>query len=174
MNRAYWQFLRVTERLGRLGLAAAAIWIFCILFVFGSWMPTRDALSRVLNVKTQAPLQVASPEMSQAQGLKQFLDHFPHHSERSQYIQQLMGKAKALNLLIDNVSYKAERKEGSPFSQIYIDFTTYSSYLQMRTFLDDVMTEMQFISLDQLSINRDDLNSDIVSARMRLTLHMVN
>lgn len=174
MNRAYWHFLRVTEQLGRLGLFAAAVSLFCILFFFGSWMPTRDALSASLNANMQPPLQVMSAEMRQAQGLEQFLDQFPHSSERSRFIQNLMGKAKALDLLIDNVSYKVERKEGGSFNQTYIDFTIYSSYPQMRTFLDDVMAEMKFISLDQLSINRDDLNSDIVSARMRLTLHMVN
>lgn len=173
MNRIHWHALRLVEKLGTAGLSAIAIGLFCIAFVFISWLPAKNALAELQAVKhnesVQGPKRIASPE----EALQSFFEHFPKLSERSSQIQAIMAKAKALDILVDNVSYKTDQPLGSRLSKAHVDFSVYCTYPEMRTFLNDVLTDMPFVSLDQLTINRDDSNTDIIEVRMRLTLHLV-
>lgn len=173
INRIQWHGLRLAERLGIIGLLTIAVGLFCLVFIFGSWLPTRAALSTMTITKQGQAIQVAKPVVTPAENLLNFFRIFPKSSERAKHIQTIMSKAKALDLLVDDVSYKTEQHADSRLSKTYVDFSVYCTYPEMRVFLNNIFTDMPFVSLDQLSINRDDASTDLVTIRMRLTLHLV-
>lgn len=173
MNRIQWHFLRIAERLGILGLLTVAMGLFCLVFILASWLPTRTTLNAMVLAKQYNTVQIIKPVESPAENLQRFFGYLPKNSERAKHIQAIMSKAKMLDLVLDDVSYKTEQHTDSPLSKTYIDFTVYSTYPEMRVLLDNILTDMPFVSLDQLSINRDGANTDVVAIRMRLTLHLV-
>jgi len=173
MNRIQWIGLRFTERLGATGLLAIAMGLFCLVFVFASWLPARSVLATLQGVKHNESTPVVKPAPTPEENLQNFVGRFPKLSQRASAIQEIMGKAKALDLAVDNVSYKTDRQSGSQLSKTYVDFTVYCTYPEMRTFLNNVLTDMPFVSLDQLTISRDDVVMDVIEVRMRLTLHLV-
>lgn len=173
INRIQWHGLRFAERLGIIGLLTIAVTLFCQIFIFASWLPTRAALSAMAITKQSQAMQVAKPVATPAENLQNFFGLFPKISERSKHIQAIMSKAKALDLVADDVSYKTEQHADSRLSKTYVDFSVYCTYPEMRVFLNNILTDMPFVSLDQLSINRDDASTELVTIRMRLTLHLV-
>ena len=173
MNRIQWHGLRLAERLGAAGLFAVATGLFCLAFVFTLWLPAKSALDELQAVKRNEPQQVVKRAETPDESLQSFFERFPKLSERSSQIQAIMAKAEALDILVDNVSYKTDQSLGSRLSKAHVDFSVYCTYPELRTFLNNVLTDMPFVSLEQLTINRDDSNTDIVEVRMRLTLHLV-
>jgi len=173
MHRIQWHGLRLAEQLGVIGLLAITTGLFCLVFVFASWLPTRETLDAVRANQQSQFKQVVKSAATPSDNLQYFVGLLPKLSERATHIQSMMGQAKALNLAVDNVSYKTDHQPDSLLSKTYVDFTVYCTYPEMRTFLNNILTDMPFVSLDQLSINRDDVSSDVVEIRMRLTLHLV-
>ncbi len=172
MNRIQWHGTRFVEQLGVTGLLAIAMGLFGLVFVFTSWLPARSVLAALQTVKHSESIPAVKRELTPQENLQNFVRHFPMLSQRTSAIQEIMGKAKALDLAVDNVSYKTDRQSGSQLSKTYVDFTVYCTYPEMRTFLNNVLTEMSFVSLDQLTISRDDAATDVIEVRMRLTLHL--
>lgn len=173
MNRIQWYGLRFVERLGITGLLAIAVGVFCLIFVFTSLLPAKSLFSTLQAVKQSESMRVVKHELTPEENLQNFVKRFPTLSQRTSAIQDIMGKAKALDMEVDNVSYKTDRQSGSKLSKTYVDFTVYCTYPEMRTFLNSVLADMPFVSLDQLTISRDDVVTDVVEVRMRLTLHLV-
>lgn len=172
MHRFQWHGLRLAERLGAIGLLAIATELFCLVFVFAAWLPTRATLGEMTTAQHSQSIQVDKPVASPEDNLQHFVGLFPKLSERATHIQAMMRQAKALDLVVDNVSYKTDHQPDSLLSKTYVDFTVYCTYPEMRTFLNNIFVDMPFVSLDQLSINRDDASTDVVEIRMRLTLHL--
>jgi hypothetical protein len=173
INRLKWYGLRLAERLGLFGLLAAVTSLFCLVFIFSYWMPTREAARLAVLTKRVNHLQVTKRQVTPAENLEKFFGSFPKLKERATQIQLIMNQAKELNLLVDDVSYKSEHHPEKRLGTTYVDFTLHCSYTEMRVFLNDILTDMPFVSLDQLSMSRDDENAKDIIIRMRLALHMV-
>lgn len=173
MKRMQWVGLRLAEKLGAIGLMVIATALICIVFVFFAWLPARESFNALKVVKNHTSEHVAPMVLTPAERLQKFAGLFPKRMERAAQIQSIMSKAKALDLIVDNVSYKTDQQANALLSNTHVDFTINSTYPEMRTFLNSVLTDMPFVSLDQLTISREDIASDVIEVRMRLTLHLV-
>jgi hypothetical protein len=147
--------------------------LFCLVFIFAYWMPTKEVARLAMLTKRDHRLPITKRQATPEENLEIFFASFPKLTERASQIQSIMSQAKALNLLVDDVSYKSDRHPESRLGQTYVDFTLHCRYTEMRAFLNNILTDMPFVSLDQLSMSRDDANTDVINVRMRLALHMV-
>jgi hypothetical protein len=68
--------------------------------------------------------------------------------------------------------YRQVREGSSALLRYQVTLPARSSYPNMRLWLDDVMNTLPTAALDEISVRRDDVGSDIVEARLRLTLFM--
>lgn len=175
INRIQWIATRFIERLGAAGSIALMIAIFCIGFTSFVLIPTQATLSALSSQKDTPNQTVANkPLPSKADQLQAFTQQFPPLAKRTMNVQKMMALAQSMKLTLDEISYKTEQRPDDALTHYHIDFSVVASYPIMRRFLSAVLTTLPNASLDAINISRESTTDEIVSSRVRLTLHFAS
>lgn len=172
MSQLKWIVLRFVERLGLVGIIALLLAVFCIVFTSFVLIPSQAALS-VLNAQKDMPLEIVAskPLPTKAEQLQAFTQQFPPLANRTANVQKIMAVAESMKLALDEISYKTEQRPDDALTHYHIDFSLVTSYANVRQFLSTVLATLPNASLDAINISRENTADEVVSTRVRLTLH---
>lgn len=172
MRKLQWMLARTGECMGAPGLAALALAACTLLYLPLVLWPTQQQLVAL----EQVPLRgkVASPPPAPATAAaSQFLAGLPASDTLPAQLQSLFGIAAQYELDLGEVAYKWERNQGARVLRYQVNFTADAPYPDTRAFLADVLATLPHAALEQLSFNRDSVQSDSVRTTVRLTLHLL-
>ena len=88
------------------------------------------------------------------------------------WLAKLYAIGKATGVELQSANYKTQNA-GGRLQRYEIVLPLTGSYTQMRDFLKRSLTEIPVLSLDQITLKRENRREGTVQAELRLTLHMV-
>ena len=160
---------RLRDELGITGLAAFLLFAGAGLFFALVLQPLKER-HRVLEARASvaAPVQSAQPT-EKVGAVYQYLSK---DETTTDWLAKLHAIGKATGVELQSASYKTH-KAGSRLERYEIVVPLTGSYTQMRDFLKRSLAEIPVLSLDQISLKRENRREGTVQAELRLTLHMV-
>ncbi len=179
MQQLKWMILRFIERLGVVGNIVLLLAAFCIGYTCFVLIPTQTALAVIesqTNAQNHAPIDIVSskPTPSKAEQLQAFTQRFPPLANRTASVQKIMALAQSMKLAVDEISYKTEQRPDDVLTHYYIDFSVIASYPSTREFLGNVLASLPNASIEAINFSRENTSDELVTTRVRLTLHFAS
>jgi Tfp pilus assembly protein PilO len=100
-----------------------------------------------------------------------FYDVLPTQTEASSKISEILRVATDNGLVINKVEYE-QPLSASPLIQYQIKFPLTGSYMQIRQFINQVLNTLPSIALNDISLKREDIATDLVDAQIQFTLYL--
>ena len=164
---------RLRDELGITGLAALLLFAAASVFMMLVLQPLKEK-SRVLEsragmLRDSAPGQ-AGNAADKVGAVYQYLDK---PEATTDWLAKLYAIGAATGVELQSASYKTQATPGTRVERYEIVLPLTGSYTQMRDFLKRSLAEIPVLSLDQISLKRENRREGTVQAELRLTLHMV-
>jgi hypothetical protein len=165
------QLYRLRDELGASGMAALALFGAVALFMAFVLQPLKEKSGAV---ETRAAIIGGEPahSSSAAEKLAAVYDYLRKPEATTDWLAKLYAIGKATGVELQSASYKTQASSGR-LERYEIVLPLTGSYTQMRDFLKRALAEIPVLSLDQISLKRDNRREGTVQAELHLTLHMV-
>ena len=158
--------------LGAAGWLAAAILVAASAFAFGVVEPMQKRNAMLAARAAQLTARPDAREPAGAAGKVASVYGFLQREEQTtDWLAKLHGIGAATGVRLKSAAYKAQPAEGR-LARYEIVLPVSGSYPQIRDFLKRALAEIPVLSLDQLTLKREQ-RGGAVHAELRLTLHMV-
>ena len=162
---------RVRDDLGATGMAAIVLFVAAALFMSVVLQPLKDK-NRVLAAKAEMVDQRAAPVANTGEKLAAVYDYLRKPEQTTDWLAKLYAIGRATGVELAQANYKTQSASGK-LERYEIVVPLAGSYTQMREFLKRALAEIPVLSLDQISLKRENRRDGTVQAELRLTLHMV-
>ena len=166
---------RLPHELGPLGLASLALLVALGIFHWLVMQPmqARDAELQD-RVARQAPAAAAQDHgpASNPDRVAAVYDFLRKDQQTTDWLATLYGIGTATGVQLKSAAYRTQPAEGR-IVRYEIVLPVAGSYAQIREFLRRSLAEIPVLSLDQISLKRENRNDGAINAELRLTLHMV-
>ena len=114
----------------------------------------------------------AEPVASAPSGAGQFYEMLGEGSQAERYLKLLFKTARAHEINLDTGEYKWQSVRAIDMDRYQIRLPLKGSYAQLRAFCEQVLIELPFASLDELSLKREAIGDESLSASVQFTLHL--
>ena len=131
-----------------------------------------DALGAAQTVLRQQRVKAPSQDEVKRGQLTAFYARLPAAADALEAIADIHGAAQVNGVTLAHGEYRLARDGGAPLMRYQITLPARSTYPRLRAWLADTLDAVPNVSLDEISLKRDDAGSDSVDARVRLTLYL--
>ena len=166
------QLYRLRDQLGAMGMVALALFVVAGAFMTLVLQPLKEQ-SRVLAAKADMIENRAAPAANSGAKLAAGYDYLRKPQQTTDWLAKLYAIGHSTGVELAQASYKSQSAPGGKLERYEIVLPLTGSYTQMREFLKRSLAEVPVLSLDQISLKRENRRDGTVQAELRLTLHMV-
>jgi Tfp pilus assembly protein PilO len=106
--------------------------------------------------------------------LATFKRNFPTMSEAPGWILMLHQIAAHNDLTLDSGEYRLTDAKDGGLARYQITLPLRGGYAQVRTFLEQVLTQIPAAALDEVTMRRDSVGARMTETRVRLTLYLAD
>lgn len=173
MKRIAWEASRLLESSGW-WLAPIAALLFVVAFYAFAISPALEQRVMALNRHAALESQARKPAMIEKKAAMDGIvfASLPSHRTLPQWLATMFTTAKELDVVLDVGDYRYIRSREEPYGRYQIELPVYADYATVRRFTARLMNDMPFAVLDDIRLTRDEVDSDIVEAHLRLTLFL--
>jgi len=166
------QLYRLRHELGAPGMAAMLLFAAAALFMTLVLQPLKEK-NRVLEARAGIGRDLGAVQnVNNAEKVGAVYQYLEKPEATTDWLAKLYAIGKATGVELQSASYKTQAASGR-LERYEIVLPLTGSYTQMRDFLKRSLAEIPVLSLDQISLKRDNRREGTVQAELRLTLHMV-
>ncbi len=175
-SKIYWSFGRVVNQFGILGLLGVSL-ILASILLFGlknisakkalteSQEQLNKKISQANSFHDKQKFDTSKPEVFD------FYKAFPTTSQLSSSLKAIKRTASKNKLALDKGDYKftlisKNKTKVEDIAKYEIKLPMYGSYVQIRTFINEVLTEWPTLALSELQLEREGSMSPILSANL--------
>jgi len=171
-NRISAQMYRLRDELGLAGIAALALFIAAGAFMTLVLQPMKEK-NRVLEARAGISRDLATVSgVNAAEKVASVYEYLEKPEGTTDWLAKLYAIGKATGVELQSANYKTQ-SAGGRLQRYEIVLPLTGSYAQMRDFLKRSLAEIPVLSLDQITLKRENRREGQVQAELRLTLHMV-
>ncbi|HYL87255.1 MAG TPA: GspMb/PilO family protein [Burkholderiales bacterium] len=171
-QRIYAQLYRVRDELGMAGVAALALLIAAGAFMALALQPMKEK-SRVLEARAGISRDLATVSgVNAAEKVASVYEYLEKPEGTTDWLAKLYAIGRATGVELQSATYKTQNAPGR-LQRYEITLPLTGSYTQMRDFLKRSLAEIPVLSLDQITLKRENRREGAVQAELHLTLHMV-
>ncbi len=171
-QRIYAQIYRLRDELGTTGLAALVLFIAAGAFMALVLQPMKQK-NRVLEARAGISRDLgAVANVNAAEKVASVYEYLEKPEATTDWLAKLYAIGRASGVELQSASYKTQNA-GGRLQRYEIVLPLTGSYTQMRDFLKRSLAEIPVLSLDQITLKRENRREGTVQAELRLTLHMV-
>lgn len=164
-----WSLYRLINRTSRVVWLAVGL-LTLVIFAYG--LIVYPQLNSLQALKLQAKQTTQAPAVNgQANQLADYVNQFPALAQRASKVDDLMALVAQHQLQLDEVSYKTEANNDAPLSRYMLTFSVFASYPEIHQLLNDILTQMPFVAIESLQLNRENVLDEIVEARIQLIFY---
>ena len=164
------------QTLGWKGLAGLVLIIGSLSYLIIVAVPKAQQLQRLQMEMTTVK---ANPKQSDSNRnnsdpsdiARTFYDVLPTQTEASSKISAILRVATDNGLVINKVEYE-QPLSVLPLIQYQIKLPLTGSYMQIRQFINQVLNTLPSIALNDISLKREDIATDLVDAQIQFTLYL--
>lgn len=168
-----WQ--RHVGELGPLGLASLVLIALALLAHLLLVQPLateveqlRSELLHTRSRLTGDPAQARGPH----EALQNFYSFFPAPRSSPLWLGKIYEAAQNSGVQLISGEYQFERPSGERLGRYRLTLPVQGSYEQLREFIAGVLEAVPAVSLDDVTLRREDAGSPLLDARLRLTLYL--
>jgi len=171
-EKIYAQLYRCRHELGMTGVAALVLFLGAALFMSLVLQPLK-AKNRVLEARAGIGRDLGAVQHANAADrIGAVYQYLEKPEATTDWLAKLYAIGKATGVELQSATYKTQNT-GGRLQRYEIVLPLTGSYTQMRDFLKRSLAEIPVLSLDQISLKRENRREGTVQAELRLTLHMV-
>jgi hypothetical protein len=159
---------RVIDRIGMAGVAAIGL-LAAALFFSNFMVKPLEERNALLKEKAGQRAGAAAPSGEKVAAVYAYLQK---EEDTTDWLAKLHGIGTATGIQMRAASYSTKPAEGR-IVRYEIVLPVAGSYAQIRDFLKRAQAEIPVMSIDQVSLKKDEKKGGAIHAEMRLTLHMV-
>jgi Tfp pilus assembly protein PilO len=162
------QLLRLRSELGPAGLVALLVLAAAAAFYALVLQPLEargDA--------ARARMPVSKETRSGGSNVASVYRYLAKPEETTDWLAKLHAIGAATGVNVASATYKTQAAAAGPLERVEIVLPLSGSYAQMRDFLKRSLAEIPVMSLDQVSLKRENRRDGTLQAEVRLTLHRV-
>lgn len=173
MGKLQWFFTRIAEKVGLIAGLAWLLLIAIALYSFYIFLPVQQKLNLLEQQLEDIPVaeHVVYAYISPSED---FFSKIPHLDSVALSIKTIFKAAKKQNITINEVAYKDEQRLGESLVRYSMSFSIAASYPETKMFVTNALAALPYLSLEQLTFERDDLGSNNVMSHIRFTLYLVH
>ena len=169
-----WGAYRFVDRLGLAGKLALLGSTLVVGVFLLNYLPMRQQM-RALNAELankKIPASQAHKSVDPQATLHAYLAQFPKLTQKNSKLNDWMQIAEQHDLQPDSVVYKAAHAEKMALLQpTVVDFSLYAPYGDVQNFLNQVLTQMPFVAVERLSLNKEDETEEAIVANIQLKFY---
>ena len=169
LRQLFWQ------RLGWQGLVGLTLIIgslsYLIIFAAPKAQHLQQLQMKVTTVKANPKQNVSNHNNEPSDIARIFYDVLPMQTEANSKISAILRVATDNGLVINKVEYE-QPLSASPLIQYQIKLPLTGSYMQIRQFINQVLNTLPYIALNDISLKREDIATDLVDAQIQFTLYL--
>ncbi|HEX9431761.1 MAG TPA: GspMb/PilO family protein [Burkholderiales bacterium] len=163
---------RLRHELGAPGMVAMVLFAAAAVFMTLVLQPLKDK-NRVLEARAGIGRDLGAVQnVNNAEKVGAVYQYLEKPEATTDWLAKLYAIGRATGVELQSASYKTQAASGR-LERYEIVLPLTGSYTQMREFLKRSLAEIPVLSLDQISLKRENRREGTVQAELRLTLHMV-
>jgi len=163
---------RLRHELGAPGMLAMVLFAAAAVFMTLVLQPLKDK-NRVLEARAGIGRDLGAVQnVNNAEKVGAVYQYLEKPEATTDWLAKLYAIGRATGVELQSASYKTQAASGR-LERYEIVLPLTGSYTQMRDFLKRSLAEIPVLSLDQISLKRENRREGTVQAELRLTLHMV-
>jgi hypothetical protein len=163
---------RLRHELGAPGMVAMVLFAAAAVFMALVLQPLKDK-NRVLEARAGIGRDLGAVQnVNNAEKVGAVYQYLEKPEATTDWLAKLYAIGRATGVELQSASYKTQAASGR-LERYEIVLPLTGSYTQMREFLKRSLAEIPVLSLDQISLKRENRREGTVQAELRLTLHMV-
>ncbi len=157
-----------------------------MIFILGSlcwlwWIPAQDSLIRVQTASINQqrhilantlPLGIKAVISTTQQRLDNFYSALGERRHVDSHLRIIFELAQAAGIVFSKGEYKAEYDPASKSTSYQIQLPVTGTYSAILNFCEKVLLTIPFASLDELSVKRDRIGSQVLNVQLRFTLFL--
>lgn len=159
---------RIVERIGMAGVAAIGL-LAAALFFSNFMVRPLEERNALLKQSASGKANSAAPSGAKVAAVYAYLQK---EEATTDWLAKLHGIGTATGIQMRAASYSTKPAEGR-IVRYEIVLPVAGSYAQIRDFLKRAQAEIPVMSIDQVTLKKDEKKGGAIHAEMRLTLHMV-
>ncbi len=180
LNRLRWHATQGLER-GGVPAAAALLLALCALLAWFGWVAplanqmqnlSRDNVQLQQRIAAAAKLPPKPAPATESERLAGFVAAFPTDKGIPAAFTRLHVLAAKHGLPLAQAEFRLTAQGAEPLARYSMVLPVKTEYARLRAFVDDVLRDMPSVALEELSLRRDDLKSELIDARLRLVLFL--
>jgi hypothetical protein len=160
---------RLRAELGPVGIAALAMLAAAAVFFVLVLQPLEER-SRAAQVRIPTGKTETAPSGEKVATVYRYLSK---PEQTTDWLAKLYAIGAATGVQVNSATYKTTAAAAGPVQRTEIVLPLSGSYGQMRDFLKRSLAEIPVMSLDQVSLKRENRRDGTLQAEVRLTLHLV-
>jgi hypothetical protein len=178
VNRYLHFVQRCRTGLGVPGVTGISLAVFALALFVSAVLPARGEIDRLRAriVRAQGVATIAPDDGSAAargtSQLAEFTRNFPTLSEAPGWILKMHQIAAHNDLTLDTGEYRLSKAKGGGLARYQITLPLRGGYAQVRTFLEQLLTQIPAAALEEITIRRDSVSAPATETRVRLTLYL--
>ena len=155
-------------RTGRAGLVGIALLLGSVVFLCSTGLKMAQETAALRSDLARAAQQAhATPSVASESA--ETLRHLPARADMPRLLGVLLAQAKDARLTLDTAQYETSAASTGSITRYKVTFPVVGPYVQVRKFVDAVLTALPNVSIDELSIERKTIADPAVEARVRLS-----
>jgi Tfp pilus assembly protein PilO len=160
------------------GVTGIGLAVFALAFFMSTVAPAREEAGRLrakLARLQSAAVKVPHDSNATERGISQlatFTRNFPTLTEAPGWILKMHQIAARNELTLETGEYRLTGAKDGELARYQITLPLHGGYAQVRTFLEQVLTEIPAAALDEVTIRRESIGSRATETRVRLTLYL--
>lgn len=173
MNRLNWFVARAVTNMPWLALMNWLLLIVMVVFVYCLLLPAQSRLLQQQKQQASQPL-AASQHAQQVPTSTEAEEPFklPEVTDISQAVKQFFLLAQDNGLYLQALTYKDEVRSNEGVMRYEIDFDVDGNYLDIKTYLNEMLVAMPYLALQQVNFHREDKQQSTVIASIKMSLFL--
>ena len=161
---------RILDRIGVAGVAAIGLLAAALFFANFMVKPLEQKNLSLTEAATRSGRKADAGQSGEK--VAAVYAYLQKDEDTTDWLAKLHGIGTATGVQLRSASYRTQPAEGR-IVRYEIVLPVSGSYGQIRDFLKRALAEIPVMSVDQVTLKRDEKKSGALHAEMRLTLHMV-
>ena len=173
-HQLVWNFRQAQRRYGWVGVAAVVI-LICTISYYLSYV--RPAVAHLEEIRLQAAsldklTHTTGGASSITEQLSAFHKFFPESSQSPDLLAKIYAAAVKQKVRLGQGEYRLARDQGGYLLRYQIQLPVKAEYLQIRGFINQVLSELPNVSMDSISFRRRRTFDPVLDAQIELSIFM--
>lgn len=165
------------RQLGWQGLLGLLLVLGSLAYLFLQAIPKENQVQQLQldasNFKTNSKRYAQDHKTGQLDVVKDFYRVLPAQNEANNKISVILNAATNAGLSIEKVEYEQPLSH-YPITPYQIKLPVKGSYVQIRQFINEVLNAIPTIALNDVSMKRDDITTDVLVTNIQFILYLKN